>query len=701
MQFGSLREVSAGSSTPSPSGETMRTGSRLEESRGSRRAYLASLIWAAVALGVAPRALTADPNEPRRVVVLYPVSDGQPGIVRFDQGLRATLKSSTRETIEIYNEYIDAARFGDEAYQRRLADFLREKYAGRRIDVVIPALAPSLDFVLRYRDRLFPGIPVVFGAVEKREVETKALGPGITGSPMKLDLESTLETALRLQPGTRRVAVVAGNSATDSYWISEARKAFRGHEGKVEFVYLTGLPMDELLREVARLPERTIIYYLHVFEDGRGETFVPAEVAERLSGSANAPVYGLYRTYLGRGIVGGRLVSFEDEGEKAARLVSRILAGEVPEDVALSEASQNPFLFDWRQLRRWGIREDALPDGSVVLYKEPGFWDLYGWRIFAIVLLCVVEAVLIVGLLVERARRRRADDRFRQAVVASPSGMIMIGTDGRIVLVNEQVERLFGYHGDELVGGSVDLLVPERFRDRHPGHRGCFFATPASRPMGVGRELYGRRKDGSEFPVEIELNPIRTGETCYVLASVIDITERKRADEDLRESQRELRALTGRLLKAQEDERRRIARELHDDLNQDLALLAVHLDLLGQRPPETSAELGERVKAMSDRVKQLSSAVHDLSTVLHPSKLEQLGLVAGIRGLCHELIQAHGLPIEFSRTAGAISDLERHRALPVPDRSRGPAERHQAQWGSLCSRRIKRRRGWPCAADRR
>jgi signal transduction histidine kinase len=229
---------------------------------------------------------------------------------------------------------------------------------------------------------------------------------------------------------------------------------------------------------------------------------------------------------VGRGIVGGRVVSFEAEGEKAARLALRVFSGEKPESIAVPGASENPYVFDWRQLRRWGIEEGALPRGCVVLYKQPGFWDYYGWRIVVVISLCIVEALLIVGLLVERANRRRAD-------------------------------------------------------------------------------------------------------------------------EGLRESQRKLRALTGQLLQAQESERRRIARELHDDLNQGLALLAVHLDLLGQKPPDSGARFAERMREMSDRVKQLSSVVHGLSTVLHPSKLEQLGLVAAVRGLCKELTQVHGLAIEF------------------------------------------------------
>ena len=109
------------------------------------------------------------------------------------------------------------------------------------------------------------------------------------------------------------------------------------------------------------------------------------------------------------------MVSFEAEGEKAARLASRVLAGEKPESIALPETSENPYMFDWRQLRRWGIAEDALPHGSVVLYKQPGFWDLYRWRIIGVISLCIVEALLIVGLLVERANRRRADEGLRES----------------------------------------------------------------------------------------------------------------------------------------------------------------------------------------------------------------------------------------------------------------------------------------------
>src|SRR6185503_5466015 len=129
---------------------------------------------------------------------------------------------------------------------------------------------------------------------------------------------------------------------------------------------------------------------------------------------------------------------------------------------------------------------------------------------------------------------KRAEERFRLVVEASPSAMLMANSQGHITLVNTQTETLFGYHRSELIDQAVEMLVPERYRLKHPGHRTGFFQHPSTRAMGAGRDLYGRRKDGTEMPIEIGLNPITTDEGAFVLASIIDITERKRAEERFR-----------------------------------------------------------------------------------------------------------------------------------------------------------------------
>lgn len=141
------------------------------------------------------------------------------------------------------------------------------------------------------------------------------------------------------------------------------------------------------------------------------------------------------------------------------------------------------------------------------------------------------EGDFVLVAIADITERRRAEERFRLAVESAPNAMLLVDRQAVIVLTNMATEKVFGYRRDELLGQRVDVLVPERFRSRHPEMREGFFHSPQSRPMGAGRELYGLRKDGTEIPIEIGLNPLSTAEGQFVLASVMDITERRRAQQ--------------------------------------------------------------------------------------------------------------------------------------------------------------------------
>jgi PAS domain S-box-containing protein len=144
------------------------------------------------------------------------------------------------------------------------------------------------------------------------------------------------------------------------------------------------------------------------------------------------------------------------------------------------------------------------------------------------------EGPMVLSAIVDISARKRLEERFRLVVEAAPNAMVMINAAGPIEMVNAQAERVFGYARAEMLGHPVEMLVPDRFHGKHPGLRTAFFADPRSRPMGAGRDLYGRRKDGSEFPVEIGLNPIETDEGTMVLSAIVDISARKRQEERFR-----------------------------------------------------------------------------------------------------------------------------------------------------------------------
>jgi len=152
------------------------------------------------------------------------------------------------------------------------------------------------------------------------------------------------------------------------------------------------------------------------------------------------------------------------------------------------------------------------------------------------------EGTFVLASIIDITERKRLETRFRLAVEAAPNAMIMVNQAGEVTLVNAQTEKLFGYGREELLGQKIDRLVPERARGRHPGLRGGYFHNPSTRSMGVGRDLYGLTKLGKEVPIEIGLNPIETEEGTFVLASIIDITERKRAETGMQALNKSLEA---------------------------------------------------------------------------------------------------------------------------------------------------------------
>lgn len=198
--------------------------------------------------------------------------------------------------------------------------------------------------------------------------------------------------------------------------------------------------------------------------------------------------------------------------------------------------------------------------------------------------------------------RQHAQHLFALAIEAAPNAMLLVDRDGRIILVNAQAERVFGYKREELLGQSIELLVPARYQHTHSGYFAQFWQQPNVRPMGVGRDLHGRRKDGTEVPIEVGLNPMQTGAGSFVLAAIVDITERQRLQ---REAQRATHfALLGRL-----------AASLSHDIRNPLSTAMLHVDLLEEElrapAPDSPEQTAQSLAEIRTQLARLNDLVQD------------------------------------------------------------------------------------------
>jgi signal transduction histidine kinase len=359
----------------------------------------------------------AEPRETKRVLLLYSEDKAHPAHELTDQGIREGFSKNKFFDIEFYREYLDVARFSGPSRARAMADFLRRKYSGMKIDTIIAVYAYAVDFLLAERSTLFSEVPIIgieITADCAQKVERSPARRFVTGTIMGEGVTGLVETALCLRPKTKRIALIAGTSPNDAYTERVFRRGLTPYAGKMELIDLTKLPMQEILFQVSSLPPDTIVLYSVLFRDGAGQMFVPRDALSLISRRATSPVFGLAETFLGYGIVGGRLVSFVEHGKEAAALTLRVLAGESPASIPFGGEQAYVDLYDWRELKRWRISEKAMPPGSIVRFKPPSLWEEHKGVVLGGISFIIIETLLIIALFVNLRRRKKAEFEAQQ-----------------------------------------------------------------------------------------------------------------------------------------------------------------------------------------------------------------------------------------------------------------------------------------------
>jgi PAS domain S-box-containing protein len=529
---------------------------------------LALLVWLLLLL-LPSVARAQESAPPKRVLVLYWYNKDFPWNIQFDQSFQITLQSAPQGTVESYSEYLESNRFPGENQSLLLRDYLKQKYADRTIDVVVATSDASLDFLLKYRDDLFPQAPVVFIGTRHPSKENLATGPGLTGIINLNTHRENLDLALSLHPGTKQVFIISGTLERDKRFETLARKELQGYENKVELVYFTDLSREELFAKAKGLPEDSIV--LHVWQQSRneqGKVLENSEMLATIARSATVPVYAMNFLTLfslsedpidGSGVVGGLITTGGASGTQVAEIALRIANGARAHDIPVEPAPTVP-IFDWRELRRWGIDESKLPAGSIVRFKEPTFWEQYKWLIVGVLSLIIFQALLIVWLLVNRARRRQAErenERLAQLaeaerrrldeVVSNVPGIVWetrFNADGKTRtthFISDYVEQMLGYSVEDWLSTQNFALTIMAEEDRERVTR----ATESILESGKEGVLQFRwmAKDGRVLWVEAQIAAIRdeTGQPVGLRGVTMDITDRMKAKEALSESEERYR----------------------------------------------------------------------------------------------------------------------------------------------------------------
>jgi signal transduction histidine kinase len=378
-------------------------------------------LWSAVALvalasaGTLP-AVSAQESPHRTVLAINWGQEDFPSTPVVNASIQDALRSDPGIRIDYFMEYLESDVFPKEVASAALADFIRAKYRGRRIDVVIAIADPALRFALDYRDALFPGAPIVYSGVAVPEDSSRSEAGGLTGVLRGVAYAATLRLALALHPSTEQVFVI-GRSRDDQV-VESVRAELRDFSDRVRLTYIVEGTVPRLIDAIKTIPPRSLILYIFYDEDiASPARYDYEQVARLVASSAAVPVYGTNERYVGTGVVGGVLRGTRETGARVGELARQILKGARAESMPIEDAQLVP-TFDWRQLRRWGINVSRLPSGSAFRFRVPTAWESYKEYITGTVIVVSAQLLLIAGLLVQRARRRRAE-ATTQAAVAS------------------------------------------------------------------------------------------------------------------------------------------------------------------------------------------------------------------------------------------------------------------------------------------
>ncbi|MCK4837925.1 MAG: PAS domain S-box protein, partial [Desulfobulbaceae bacterium] len=483
-----------------------------------------------------PTQAQSQPENPlgvKNVLILNAFESNTPASDRINQGLSAVLQSGG---IGIINQHYDHLGLGHNPgpeYRKLKMQLVSRRYSESKIDLIITLHPEGLKFLLDMGQSFFPAAPVM-ALIIPQGYKLPETDRRIIPHLVIPDLNRTLEIGLKLVPKAERIYVVNGTHPVDRWLENMARKDFKKWEGRLDFYYLSDLPLEKILATVSAAPANSIVFLTAFSQDVTGKYKRTVEVSRELAKVSKAPVFGLLGTVLGNGNVGGSLISFKYIGTKTGELALDILRGaqnteNIPEVLKVPQVDT----FDWLQLKHWNLNESALPRGSIIVNREFSLWDL---RYYAIGVLAFIlaQSFLIFGLLAQKRRKRLAEESLQQVTEeldqffnVAIDLLCIANTDGYFLRLNPAWKKSLGYSREELMTKRFfDFVHPDDLARTHEA-----LSALASQQRVIYFENRYRCKDGTYR--WLDWASAAAGNLIFAVAR--DVTERKHAEGALQE----------------------------------------------------------------------------------------------------------------------------------------------------------------------
>lgn len=447
-------------------------------------------------------------------------------------GIREVLgKSGQAGQTEFYVEYMDAKRVANPAQFAKLRQLLVARYASIKLDAIVTTDNDAFDFMRHDRDTIFPGVPVVFCGVNLFQSSQLEGLSRFTGVAEKADHAATLALMLKLHPETERVVVIIDTTTTGRALERELMATAESLDTRLQLELWNAEVLDGITQKLANLSPRTLVLMMPYAVDPEGRFVAYADIARQVSAASPVPVYSSWDVYLGHGIVGGALTSASTQGRAAGEILARILAGESADAIPVLPQVPPRFVFDYRQLERFGVSRGLLPETHVILF-EP--WHVtYRWWIGIGVIAAMIVVGLIVALWRNVARRRQADQELRVAAKAFDLQVAMLVTDQNacILRVNEAFSKSTGYTAEEVVGQNPSILKSGR-------HDRSFYDSMWQQLAAHGYwqgVIWNRRKSGSIYSEWLTIRAVLSakGQVTQYVGSFSDITHNHEAEAEV------------------------------------------------------------------------------------------------------------------------------------------------------------------------